>query len=206
MSMCFFLQYSKSTLQSLFFQVHLISQSSHTYLPLDIAYQIRRLQSEVAFINQAMGIIRFLLGIDFWVKTIKSEVNMAWKWNNRKSRNNSWNTPFQMVHFDMFLLWPTTFGNFSPEENSWNQLHTYLPLDIAYQIRRLQSEVAFINQAMGIIRFLLGIDFWVKTILSLFIIDSLTQCLLNFEMSMCFFLQYSNSTLQSLFFYLFFSL
>ena len=56
--------------------------------------------------------------------------------------------------------------------------HTYLPLDIAYQIRRLQSEVAFINQAMGIIRFLLGIDFWVKTILSLFIIDSLTQCLL----------------------------
>ena len=46
------------------------------------------------------------------------------KQNNWKSMKNNWNHLYPLSN-DLFWLCPATFNNFSPEENSWNQLNNW---------------------------------------------------------------------------------
>jgi hypothetical protein len=70
-------------------------------------------------------------------------VMKGWSWLENKITVHQWKiaktnyTPFQMILFYLFWLCPATFGNFPPDENSWNQLNSWKISSLVIVLSRL---------------------------------------------------------------------
>ena len=81
--------------------------------------------------------------------------------NQWKTVKNIYTPPFKLSIFDLFWQCPATFGNFSPEENSWNQLNNNFFLypwwtDIIWSILYSKWDMYFQNRTCYIYEFLMS--------------------------------------------------